>query len=97
LKRGHQDKLTLLKQEMSVISETLEQQRRILDFFQLLGRGQSTSARKQYREAAAKRTAEHRKSAKHALGLRILLTTPMKTTTMTLAIPEQDTIPGTSM
>lgn len=52
---------------MSVIRETLEQQRRVLDSFQLLGRGQSSSARRRYHEAAAKRNAELYNSTKHAL------------------------------
>ena len=53
-----------------MIWETLEQQRSVLDSLQLLGRGHSSSARKQYHGAAARRKEELHNSTKHALRTR---------------------------
>jgi hypothetical protein len=52
LDRGHQDKVTLLKQEISVIRGTLMQQRRIIDSSQPPGQGHSSVQRKyEYEDA----------------------------------------------
>jgi hypothetical protein len=97
LNRAHQDKLTLLEQEMSVIRETLQQQRRILGFCHLLDRGQSTLARVnrlKYMKDDDESIDEPCKSTKHALWLYLPLLSPLK---LTITITVVHTTPGTSI